>query len=324
MRRFAGAALAVVACIAAATPAPAQTYPSRAITIVVPFPAGGPTDTTAREIANALQAKFKQNVVVENVTGGSTTIATNKVAHAAPDGYTLLLHNLAIAANVSLFKNLPFNTEKDLTPVILINKDPLVLVGRNSLAPKNLSELLALMKTQTLKAAIPGYGTTSHLATTLLAQQAKVSIDQIPYRGATPAVTDLLGGHVDLLIIAPQAIVPQVNAGKLKAYAVTAKEKSAQLPTAESLAAVLGPRFDIVYWQGLFAPSGTPPETIKIINAAVQEAVADPAVVKKWANEGFDIFPKDQQSQEAAKAFFNSEVARWGEVIRDNNIQVTP
>jgi tripartite-type tricarboxylate transporter receptor subunit TctC len=324
MKRFAGAALAVLACIAAVSTASAQTYPNRAITIVVPFPAGGPTDTTAREVANALQAKFKQNVVVENVTGGSTTIATNKVAHAAPDGYTLLLHNLAIAANVSLFKNLPFNTEKDLTPVILINKDPLVLVGRNSLAPKNLAELLALMKTQTLKAAIPGYGTTSHLATTLLAQQANVTIDQIPYRGATPAVTDLLGGHVDLLIIAPQAIVPQVKAGKLKAYAVTAKEKSAQLPTAEPLTQALGPRFDIVYWQGLFAPSGTPPETIKVINSAVQEAVADPALVKKWADQGFDVFPKVQQSQKAAKAFFDSEVARWGEVIRDNNIQVTP
>jgi putative tricarboxylic transport membrane protein len=324
MRRLAGAALAVLVCIAVTSDASAQAYPNHAITIIVPFPAGGPTDTTAREIANALQAKFKQNVVVENVTGGSTTIATNKVAHAAPDGYTLLLHNLAITANVTLFKNLPFNTEKDLTPIILVNKDPLVLVGRNSLAPKDLSELLALMKTQTLKAAIPGYGTTSHLATTLLAQQAKVSLDQIPYRGATPAVTDLLGGHVDLLIIAPQAIVPQVTAGKLKAYAITAKEKTAQLPTAESLAAALGPRFDIVYWQGLFAPAGTPPEALKIINEAVQEAVADPALVKKWADQGFDVFAKDQQSQSAAEAFFKSEVVRWGEVIRDNNIQVTP
>ena len=197
-----------------------------------------------------------------------------------------------------------------------------MLVGRNSLAPKNLAELLTLMKTQTLKAAIPGYGTTSHLATTLLAQQAKVAIDQILYRGATPAVTDLLGGHVDLLIIAPQAVVPQVTSGKLKAYAVTAKEKSAQLPSAEPLTDALGPRFDIVYWQGLFAPSGTPPEAIKILNAAVQEAVADPALVKKWADQGFDVFPKDQQSQDAAKAFFNSEVASWGEVIRDNNIHL--
>src|SRR6185437_11126504 len=166
MSRSAGVA-AILLCLAGVTTASAQNYPSRTVTIVVPFPAGGPTDTTAREIANALSAKFKQNVVVENVTGGSTTIATNKVAHAAPDGYTLLLHNLAIAANVTLFKNLPFNTEKDLTPVILVNKDPLVLVGRNSLEPKNLGELLTLMKTQTLKAAIPGYGTTSHLTTTL-------------------------------------------------------------------------------------------------------------------------------------------------------------
>ncbi len=321
MIRFAGVAFTIALLTAAAT-ALAQTYPSRTITIIVPYPAGGPTDTTAREIANSLSATFKQNVIVENVTGGGTTVATNKVARATPDGYMLLLHNLQISANVTLYKNLPFDTDKDLVPVILVNKNPLVLVGRNTLAPNNLADLLALMKKQTLKAAIPGYGATGHLTTTLLAQQAKISLDQIPYRGAAPAMTDLLGGHVDLFFGTPQSIVPQVVAGKLKAYAITSKEKNPQLPTAESLVTALGPKFDIIYWQALFAPAGTPQPVINTLNAAMQKAVADSAVLKRWSAEGFEPFPKDKLSLEAARAFMHAEVARWGEVIRDNNIKV--
>ena len=323
MRRFAGVVLAIVAFCAAAVPALAQSYPSRTVTIIVPYPAGGPTDTTAREVANFLSAKFKQTVIVENVTGGGTTVATNKVVRATPDGYMLLLHNLQISANVTLYKNLPFDTEKDLTPVILVNKNPLVLAGRNTLEPKNFTELLALMKKQTLKAAIPGYGATGHLTTTLLAQQAKVSLDQIPYRGAAPAMTDLLGGHVDLFFGTPQSIIPQVSAGKLKAYAITAKDEDPKLPTAESLVSALGPKFDIVYWQALFAPARTPEAVINTLNAALQQAVSDPDIINTWMKEGFSPFPKEQRSVAAANAMMKSEIARWGQVIRDNNIQIT-
>jgi putative tricarboxylic transport membrane protein len=320
--RFAGVLFAVLSAFAFAATASAQGYPNRTITIIVPYPAGGPTDTTAREIANSLSAKLKQSVIVENVTGGGTTVATNKVVRATPDGYMVLLHNSQISANVTLYKNLPFDTEKDLTPVILVNKNPLVLVGRGTLAPNNLSELLALMKKQTLKAAIPGYGATGHLTTTLVAQEAKVSIDQIPYRGAAPAMTDLLGGHVDLFFGTPQSVVPQVTAGKLKAYAITSKEKNPQLPTAESLVSALGPKLDIVFWQGLFVPSATPEPVVKALNAAMQEVMADPALLKRWETEGFEPFPKAQLSTAAARSFMHSEVARWGEVIRNNNIKV--
>jgi tripartite-type tricarboxylate transporter receptor subunit TctC len=327
-RRFA-AAFAAAARFACATAmlfavaaAAAETYPARTVTIIVPYPAGGPTDTTAREIANGLAAAFKQSVIVENVTGGGTTVATNKVARAAPDGYTLLLHNLQISANATLYKNLPFDTERDLTPVILVNKNPLILVGRKSLPANNLAELLALMKTQTLKAAIPGYGATGHLTTTLLAQQAKVSLDQIPYRGAAPAMTDLLGGHVDLFFGTPQSVIPHVTAGKLKAYAITAKAKNPKLPTADSLVDALGPKFDIVYWQGLFAPAGTPASVIEALNAALKGVVTDKALLERWAVEGFEPFPQSQLTLAAARAFMHAEVGRWGEVIRDNDIKV--
>ena len=323
MTRLAGIAFAAFCLFAGVTAAAAaETYPSRTITIIVPFPPGGPTDTTAREVANALSVKFKQNVIVENVTGGGTIIATGKVAHSAPDGYMLLLHNLQVAANVTLFKTLPFDTEKDLTAVILVNKNPLVLAGRKSLPANSLAELLALMKKQTLRNATPGVGTSGHLAMVLLSQVAKVPVDHIPYRGAAPALTDVLGEHVDLLMATPQTIVPQVAAGQLKAYGITSKEKSPQLPTAESLVTALGPKFDIVYWQGIFAPAGTPEDVIKTLNAALQEVVTDPALIAKWAKEGFDPFPNDQLSSDKARAFFKSEIASWGAVVRDNNIHL--
>jgi tripartite-type tricarboxylate transporter receptor subunit TctC len=324
MRRFTAAALAVLGLFVFALPASAQKYPERTVTIIVPYPAGGPTDQTARVIANFLTKNLCQNLIVENVTGGSTIIATNKTAKATPDGYTLLVHNLQITANITLFKQLPFDTEKDITPVGLINKNPLVLVGRPGLAPNSLKDLIALMKKERIREALPGFGTTGHLTSALFMQEAKVKLDQIPYRGAAPAMTDLLGDHVDLFIATPQSVVSYVKAGKLKAYGITSKERSPLFPNTESIPELLGPKFEIVYWQGMFAPAGTPPAIIKTLNAALQEAVSDPATVKTWAGEGVSAFPKDQRSTEAAVAFFKSEAARWGKIIRDNDIHVKP
>jgi len=321
-KRIAAFALAIFGLFVLAAPAPAQPYPSRTVTIVVPYPAGGPTDQTARQVAAFLSKKFGQNFIIENVTGGGTIVATNRIAKATPDGYTLLLHNLQISANATLYKNLPFDTEKDLAAVMLINNNPLVLVGRKTLEPNTLAELLAYMKKERLKAALPGYGATGHLATTLVAQEAKVAVDQIPYRGAAPAMTDLLGGHVDLFFGTPQSVMPQVKAGELKAYGITSKDKLDQLPNVESFVKVLGPKLEILYWQAMFAPARTPVAVIKTLNAALQEAVADPTIRKTWDAEGFFIFPKDQQSPAAASALLKSEIVRWGQVIRDNNIHV--
>src|ERR1700750_9977 len=175
-------ALAVAALFVAAVPSQADDYPSRTVTMIVPYPAGGPTDELARILAQYLTNSLKQTFVVENVTGGGTIIGTNKVVRAAPDGYTLLVHNLQISANVTLYKKLPFDTEKDLAPVIFVNQNPLVLVGRKSLDANSLPELLTLMKTKTLKAALPGFGATGHLATALVAQEDKAKVDMIPYR----------------------------------------------------------------------------------------------------------------------------------------------
>src|SRR5262249_21144014 len=265
MQRIVTAALALVGTLALAAlmaqaPAAAQDYPGRTVTIVVPFSTGAPTDELARLIGNGLGKKLNQTFIVQNMPGGGANIGSNHVAHAAPDGYTLLLHNLAITANVTLYKGqeLGFDTEKDFRPVMFLNRNPLLLAGRKSLAPNNLTELVAYMKTHRIKFAIPGYGTTGHLATVLFGQQAKLEFDIIPYRGGAPIVSDLLGDHVDLFFGTPQQLMPQIAAGKLKGFGFTTTEKSAQLPDADSFAKMFGPKLEIAYWQALFAPSGTP------------------------------------------------------------------
>ena len=307
--------------IATAT-ARAQDYPSRTVTMVVPYPAGGPTDETARIVAQSMGVQLKQSFIVEDISGGNTIVAGEKIAKATPDGYTLLMHNLQISANPSLYKSLPFDTVKDFAPVMLVNRNPLVLVGRPTLEANNLRELIALMKKQRLKAAIPGYGATGHLATTLFAQEAKVELDQIPYRGSAPAVTDLLGGQIDLFIGTPQAVQQLVAGKKLKAFGITSKDKLASFPDVESFVDVLGPKLEVIYWQALFAPGKTPDAVIKTLNGAAQVAVADPAVVNNWAAQDVTAFPPDQRSPAAAETFLKSEIARWGHVIRDNNIHL--
>jgi tripartite-type tricarboxylate transporter receptor subunit TctC len=315
----AAAALGLAAMLATAA---AQQYPSRNVTIIVPYPAGGPTDETARMVAQSLSTQLKQSFVVEDIGGGGAIIGSEKVARAAPNGYTLLVHNLQIAANASLYKDLPFDALKAFAPVMLINRNPLVLVGRKTLEPGTLRDLMTLMKQQRLKAAIPGYGTTGHLATTLFAQEAGVALDQIPYRGAAPALTDLLGGQVDLFFATPQSVVQQVASGALKAYGVTSNEKLPEFPTADSFPLMFGPKLDIMYWQAMFAPAGTPDPVITILNKALQNAVADPALRKVWSGENVSVFPSDQRSPAAASALLHSEIERWGHVIRDNNVHI--
>lgn len=316
------AAAAALCLSALSVTAAAQNYPSRNVTIVVPYPAGGPTDETARMVAQSLSTELKQSFIVEDVSGGGAIIGSEKVARATPDGYTLLVHNLQIAANVSLYKNLPFDTVKAFAPIMLINRNPLVLVGRNTLEPTTLRDLVALMEQQRLKAAIPGYGTTGHLATSLFAQEAGVALDQIPYRGAAPAITDLLGGQVDLFFATPQSVVQQVATGALKAFGVTSREKLPEFPTADSFPLLLGPKLDVVYWQAMFAPAGTPDSIVTALSKALQKTVADPALVKVWQSQDVSVFPPDQRSPAAASALLQSEIARWGQVIRDNNIHI--
>jgi tripartite-type tricarboxylate transporter receptor subunit TctC len=299
----------------------AQEYPSRGVTIIVPYPAGGPTDQLARVLAPKFSEKLGQNFIVENVSGGGTTIATGRVARAIPDGHTLLLHNLQISANVALYPKLGFDTEKALTPVAFVNNNPLVLVGRKSLAPSTLGELLASMKTTPLKMAHPGTGSTGHLATSLLAQEAKVNVVHVPYRGAAPALQDIAGGHVDLFFATPQSVVQQVTAGQMKAFGITAKDQSPLFPNVVSFVQELGPKLEILYWHGLFVPAGTPAAAIEKLSAVLQQVMDDPAITKAWADTGVAPYAKDQRSPQAAQTLLRNEIARWSQVVRENDIQ---
>lgn len=312
----------LVALLLVAGAAGAQDYPARPVTVIVPFPAGGPTDQVARVVAAKFAEKLGQPFVVENVSGGNTIIATGRVARAAADGYTLLVHNLQITANPSLYgSKLPYDTERDITPVGFINHNPLVLVGRKALQPNTLAELTAYMRANSLNFAHPGAGTTGYITTALFLQEAKLQAVLVPYRGAAPALQDMIGNHVDLFFTTPQAVLPHIAAGQIKAYGITSKEPYAQFPGVASMVEQYGPKLEIQYWHALFAPAATPKAVIEKLNSALSSILDDPAVVKSWTATGVLPYTKDERSLAATHALFKSEIERWGEVIRANKIQ---
>jgi len=318
MTRF---TLAAAFAIAALASAHAQSYPTHPVTIIVPYPAGGPTDQVARQIAPKLSAKFGQNFIVENVSGGGTNNAGQRVARSAPDGTTLLVHNLQISANVALYKSLPFDTEKDFLPIAMINSNPLVLVGRKTLEANTLPELVAWMKKNPARMGHPGVGSTGHLATALLAQALGVQVTHIPYRGAAPMLQDTLGGHIDLFFATPQQVIGQFASGEVKVFGITSKDASPQFPGVPSFVATYGPKLAIDFWQIMLAPAGTPKPIVDAIDRALQEALDDPEILKVWAQSGMAPYPKMQRTPAGATAYLKSEIDRWGQVVRDNKIE---
>jgi len=314
-------AAVMLALLAAVALAHAQSYPTRPVTVIVPYPAGGPTDQVARQIATKMGGKLGQNFVVENVSGGGTNIAGQRVARSAPDGYTLFVHNLQVAANVSLYKSLPFDTEKDFLPIAMINSNPLVLVGRKTLEAKTLPELVAWMKKNPARVGHPGVGSTGHLATALLAQALGVQVTHIPYRGAAPMLQDTLGGHIDLFFATPQQVIGQFASGEVKVFGITSKDASPQFPGVPSFVATYGPKLAIDFWQIMLAPAGTPKPIVDAIDRALQEALDDPEILKVWAQSGMAPYPKMQRTPAGATAYLKSEIDRWGQVVRDNKIE---
>jgi tripartite-type tricarboxylate transporter receptor subunit TctC len=305
---------------ATAVTAHAQTYPTRPVTIVVPYPAGGPTDQVARQLAPKFSAKFGQNFIVENVSGGGTNIAGSRVARSAPDGHTLFIHNLQFSANVSLYKSLPFDTEKDFQPIAMVNSNPLVLVGKKELAARTLPELAAWMKTAKARMGHPGTGSTGHLATFLLAQALGVEVTHVPYRGAAPMLQDTLGGHLELFFATPQQVVGQFASGAVKVFGITSKAVSPQFPGVPSLVAAYGPKLDISFWHILLAPAATPKPVVAALNAAFREALTDTELLKVWANSGMAPYPPEQRTPEGAAAYLKQQIAHWGQVVRENKI----
>ena len=314
-------AVAFLAASIFAGGASAQTYPVRPITLICPFPPGGATDAISRIIQDALAKALGQPIVVENVGGAGGTIAATRAARAEKDGYTILIHQVALAAGMTMYPNLTYS-EKDFAPIGLINTAASMLAGRPTLAANNLQELVAWMKEHGpgVKMGHAGVGSYGHLAGVLVAQELGATPTQIPYRGAGPATVDLLAGQVDLESLAAVAAGPQVKNGKLKAYAIIGRKRFAGLPDLPTMGELGYKKLDLDFWHMLLAPAGTPRPIIDRLNAALRTALADERVQKTFAENGMDLFSPQEMTPEVAGDLLRREIRLWGEVIRANNI----
>ena len=321
-RTFAAAFLA--ACTLTIGSASAQDYPNRPVTMIVAFPPGGADDATARIIQDAMQKALGQTIVIQNIGGAGGMIAADKAAHSDPDGYTILLHQDALAAGMALYPNHTFNAEKDFAPIGLVNTTINTIAGRPTLPANNFKELLRWMKKPGRSAKIghPGVGSFGHLGEVLVFQEMGVKVTQVPYRGAGPALVDLLAGQVDLGPISAVVAQPLIKSGKLKAYAVIGTKRFAGLPQLKTMAELGYKNLDIDFWHMLLAPAGTPRPIIDKLNAALRVALADPKVRKTYADGGMDEYPADKETPEVAAALLKSEIKRWGKVVRSNHIFV--
>jgi len=315
-------AVAIVVAALATGSAAAQTYPDRPITMLVAFPPGGADDAIARIIQDPMQKALGQPVVVENLGGAGGTIAAAKAARAEHDGYTILLHQDALAAAMTLYPNRSFDAEKDFVTIGLINTASTTFAGRPNLPPNNFKELLPWMKTsgQNIKMGHPGVGSFGHLADVLIMQELGLKVTQVPYRGAGPALVDLLGGQVDLSVISAVVAGPLVRDNKMKAYAVIGRKHFAGLPDLPTFGDLGYKKLDIDFWHMLLAPAGTPRPIVDKLNEALRVALADARVQHTFAEGGMDLYSADEETPEAAAALLKSEIKLWGDVISANHI----
>jgi tripartite-type tricarboxylate transporter receptor subunit TctC len=322
MSRIRVLAFSILSACIFASGAAAQSYPDRPVTIVVAFAPGGADDATARIIQDPMQKALGQPIVIENVSGAGGMIAAAKAAHAQPDGYTILLHQDALAAGMTLYPNRTFDAERDFVPIGLVNTAALTLAGRPTLPPNNLDELLAWMKQpgQSIKVGHPGVGSFGHLAGVLTMQELGVNVTQVPYRGAAPALVDVLAEQVDLGPISAVAAAPYVKSGKLKAYAIIGTKRFAGLPDLPTMLELGYKKLAIDFWHMLLAPAGTPRPIVAKLNSALRAALADAKVRKTFADGGMDLYPENEESPEAAGELLKREIKLWGDVIRANHI----
>ena len=300
----------------------AETYPAKPITIVVPFPAGGPIDATTRIVANGLTAKLGQTVVVENVGGAAGSIAAGKVAIANPDGYTLATGVFGThVANAAVYK-LNYDVQKDFEPIALISSNPILIVARSSVPANNLKELIAWLKADPDKATVgtSGVGSVGHLAGAMFQKETGTQYLFVPYRGLAPAMQGLMAGTVDLMFDTPATSLPQLKSGRIKAYAVMAKDRLDAVPEIPTVDELGFPGLHVLTWTGFFAPKGTPQDIVRHLNAAVVEVLAEPAVQKKLAEVGQTIYPASQQSPEALAALQAADIKTWWPIIRTASI----
>ncbi|WP_170145931.1 Bug family tripartite tricarboxylate transporter substrate binding protein [Rhodoplanes elegans] len=299
-----------------------QSWPERPITLVVPFAPGGGTDVLARILAPALSESIGGTVVIETVSGAAGNMGSARTARAAPDGYTLLLHNVGFAINAALYRNLPFDSETDLVPIAFVSDSPLVILGRKTIPATTLPELITWMKTSPMpaKLAHAGVGSASHFGIVPLARAAGRG-DMIPYRGGGPAVQDVIAGHADLTASPLQAAVGPAQEGLAKAFAVTSAERAAMLPSVASLGEVLGPKALTNFWSVLMTRAGTPAAVTDKVRVALEAALVQPALLAAFDKAGVTVAAKQYRDEAGARALLRKEIAHWAEIVRDNGIE---
>jgi tripartite-type tricarboxylate transporter receptor subunit TctC len=319
-RLLASRCFAVLAALGAfATASQAQTYPTRSITMIVPFAAGGPTDVIARIVTAHMAQTLGQSIVIENVVGAGGTTATTRAARAANDGYTLITGHMGThAAAVPLYPTLAYHPEKDFEPVALLASTPILILARKDFPPKDLKEFIAYVKTNNdkLNAAHAGVGSVSHVSCQLLNSILDVRPTGVPFNGTGPAMNALVGGQVDYMCDQIVNAVPQINAGTIKAYAIATPDRNPALPNVPTTAEAGLPAFQAQAWNAIFAPKGTPAPILAQLNAAAAKALDDEGVRKRLLDLGSVIPAAGDRTPEALAALVKSEIAKWTPVLK--------
>jgi tripartite-type tricarboxylate transporter receptor subunit TctC len=324
MRHVLSAALVVASSIAGLGNAFAQDFPNRPVTVIVPFSAGGPTDALIRTLADRMRVSLGQSILVENVTGAAGTIGVGRVARAPGDGYTLSFGHWSTHVINGAVYPLPFDLLTDLEPIALLTSYPMLLVSKNALPANNLKEFVDWVKANQDKAAVGsiGAGSAAHIAGVYFENIAGVKLNYIPYRGAAPALQDLLAGNIDFMFDHVANALPHVKGGKIRAYAVTSDQRLPSAPDIPTVDEAGLPKLHVSIWFGLWAPRGTPKDIVLKLNSAVRDALADPAIREKLAALGQVIPPADQQSPEALAAHQKAEIEKWWPIVKAANIKI--
>jgi tripartite-type tricarboxylate transporter receptor subunit TctC len=328
IRTFIGAAAASVAIGAAAVAIPhgaaAQVFPARPVTMIVPFPAGGPADTVARITSERMKTSLGQPIIIENVAGANGSIGVNRAVRADPDGYTVIAGTLTTHVLIGALYHLPYDLLADFKPVALLAEGPLLVTARKSLPPGDLKELIGWLKANPGKASqgTAGVGAAEHVAGVLMQNQTGTQYKFLQYRGLAPAMQDLVAGQIDLVLGDAATSLPQVRAGTINAYAVTAKTRLAAAPDIPTADEAGLPGFYAYLWFGLWAPAKTPPDVVARLNAAAMDALADPDVRRRLTELGQDTVARDRQSPEALGAFQKAELDKWWPIIKAAGIKL--
>ncbi|WP_213736498.1 tripartite tricarboxylate transporter substrate-binding protein [Bradyrhizobium sp. dw_411] len=322
-KRILLSSLLALCCLIGPGPARSDNYPSHSIVIVVPFSAGGPTDTLARIIAARMQVLLGQSVIIENVTGAAGTLGVGRVVRAAPDGYTLSVGPMNSHVLTGAIYNLPFDLLKDLEPVALLANNPSVVVSRKDAPAKDLKELIAWVKAnpERVMAGTSGVGAATHLGGILFETLTGSHIQFIPYRGTSLAMQALVAGQIDLIFDQMSSSLPHVQEGTIRPYAVMSKTRAQAAPDIPTVDEAGLPGLYLPVWNGMWVPKNTPKDIIDKLNRAVVESLADPTVRKRLGDIGQEIYPPEQQTPEALRAYQKAEIEKWWPIVKAAGIK---